>query len=1080
MSPRVLSFVSVLMFVAFLPNAWAVVLRYEQTPGTTTGWVTAANIPDDLPEIRGLIVVGNGAGGDETGMVNDAELLAFARAQGFGVMAFGRWSNLYTSTERARFLAALSDFAARANRPELVNVPWVAFGFSQGGGQAYSLNYHFPARTIAIGVNKAGYSFLNGGSDTGRLDQVGTGGRPASPDALKTPALLVAAALDDPGRITNLTDAFNNNRGQGAPWAMLIEENVGHEKGRAYHWMLPFLAEAIALRYPSGQSAAAGQPALADVNQAPGWLIDHSTQSTGQLQVESQASFSGNTSQRLARGWVPSEATARRAQAFGSYLKLSTTTAATTTTSPSGAPLDLVYGMDLSAQTNPAWTKVEFFDGLGKLGELLPAGGATPTWTRRIASSTGFVSTYGLVTRADATSRYTRLQTLWVNGASGFNLPDPATQLVFAAAGGTNSWSSGTNWSGGVVPALAADAWVGLRNTSGSPLTANLDAARTIGYLQNLSGNYIVVHGGTGGSLALATAGGRNAAIQLGGGGTFEFRVSPTGSVPLDLIGNGNPSSPGAVIMNVASGFSGPITARNALRWDMSVSSTAFGTTNSGTAIEAGSVLNFREWPGGTISVPESFTLAGLGQPGLPALRVGTANSSTVTLVGSLTLNGPVALGAASSANGINFNLNGLITSLAAADRSLYLGYLQSQAGDATLPGGLSLNTTALDDSGGVWGATTFGTNVSYPGLAPDRVVLGLGDFRLVGGNNRLPPGARLVFNTATATATPALRQSKLTLAGVSQEVAGLDSFAGTNTSYTIAVVGGATNAASLIVNTPAGLTSLYGGVLGGGGANENNLALEKRGAGTLVLAGSNSYAGSTVVSNGQVELATNGWLRFVIGATGVNNAFTGAGSALFRGSFLFDLAAAGTNTGDAWTIVSVTTPSYDGSFRVSGFTNNASGTWTRVTNGVTYQFVQATGVLSIPGAGPTNAYGQWLTNHPSLTGTNTNATADPDGDGFTNGSEFAFGGNPTAGSASLANARPSVTNMEVSFLAATNGVSYVVKTTTNLASGPWTNAAVTISNAPDQGGTIPTNYVRRQFSVPIGTNGFYRIDASY
>jgi hypothetical protein len=233
------------------------------------------------------------------------------------------------------------------------------------------------------------------------------------------------------------------------------------------------------------------------------------------------------------------------------------------------------------------------------------------------------------------------------------------------------------------------------------------------------------------------------------------------------------------------------------------------------------------------------------------------------------------------------------------------------------------------------------------------------------------------------------------------------------------------------------------------------------------------------VVSNGQLELATNGWLRFAIGATGVNNSVSGAGSAFFRGNFLFDLAAAGTNTGDTWTIVSVTTPSYDGSFQVSGFTNSG-GTWTRTTNGVTYQFVQATGVLSIPGAGPTNAYGQWLTNYPSLTGTNTNAAADPDGDGFANGSEFAFGGNPTVGSPALMAAQKSGTNANISFIAATNAVTYTVRTTTNLASGPWTNAAVTLSNSPDQSGVLLTNYVRRQFTVPASSNAFYKVEASY
>jgi len=846
-----------LSFCAVALPLHGIVLRYEQSPGTTTGWVTAMNLPDDLPEIRGLVIVGNGVGADETGSVNNAELVALARSHGFGVMGLGRWSNLYSTTERSRFLAALSDFAVRANRPELVNVPWVAFGFSQGGGQAYSLNYHFPSRTIAIGVNKGGYSYLNGGSDTGRLDQTGIGGRAASPNAQKTPALLVAGSLDESGRITNATNAFTNNRAQGAPWAMLVEDGVGHEKGRAYHWILPFLAEAITLRYPSNQSPASGQPTLTDVDQTTGWLIDQSTQSTGFLQVQSQSGFGGTSNQRLPLGWVPGEATARRAQAFGSYSKITSLTANSTTTTPSAAPLDLVYGVDLSTQTSPAWTKVEFFDGSTfALGELLSAAGSTPAWVRRLTTTSGFVSTYGLVTRADSSQRFTQLQTVWMNGGAGFTLPTGSSQLVWSS-NSTGSWTTAANWTGNAVPSFGADSWVGLSNTASAAIQANLDGARSIGYLQNVTGNYIVVNGGTGGSLAFATTGGRSAAIQLGAGGTFEFKFAPTGSAPLELIGNGNPGGPASLIMSAASSYSGAITVRNNLRWDMAVSSTAFGTTGNGTSIASGSVLNFREWPSGSITVPEPFTLAGLGQPGLPALRVGTANNSTVTLTGALTLNGPVALGAASSANGIAFTLNGTITSQSASDRSLYLGYLQSQAGDGTLPGGTSLNTTGLDDSGGIWGATTFGSNVSYPGLAPDRVVMGLGDFRLVGAANRLPTGARLVLNTAAATATTALRQSKLTLVGVSQELAGLESYAGNNTGYTAAVVGGASTVAALVVNTPTLANSTFAGSLGGVGANENNFTLEKRGAGTLTLTGSLSYSGATKVTGGSLVIGS-------------------------------------------------------------------------------------------------------------------------------------------------------------------------------------------------------------------------------
>lgn len=124
--------------------------------------------------------------------------------------------------------------------------------------------------------------------------------------------------------------------------------------------------------------------------------------------------------------------------------------------------------------------------------------------------------------------------------------------------------------------------------------------------------------------------------------------------------------------------------------------------------------------------------------------------------------------------------------------------------------------------------------------------------------------------------------------------------------------------------------------------------------------------------------------------------------------------------------------------------------------------------------------YGNWLTNYSTITGTNTNAAADPDGDGFTNGLEYAFGGNPTVGTPALLFARSADGNVEMGFIALSNAASnYTVQNTTNLSTGPWTNYAVTLSNSTNQSDIpLPAFYQRQQFVVPItpGTNNFYRL----
>jgi autotransporter-associated beta strand protein len=255
-----------------------------------------------------------------------------------------------------------------------------------------------------------------------------------------------------------------------------------------------------------------------------------------------------------------------------------------------------------------------------------------------------------------------------------------------------------------------------------------------------------------------------------------------------------------------------------------------------------------------------------------------------------------------------------------------------------------------------------------------------------------------------------------------------------------------------------------------------------KTGTNTLKLTyGGNDYTGNTVVSEGTLELAPTGALRFQIGAGGVNNSLQGQGSAVLDGSFNFDLANASTNNGDSWTIVEPSlAPSYGPTFLVNGFSGVNGGNWTNTTNGVNYVFSQTTGVLSVSGGASAGNYANWLTNYPSLTGTNALASADPDGDGLSNEVEFSFGGNPTVGTPALMTARGTGTNAVVNWVERTNGVVYEVQTNGTLTNS-WTGpAAVTISNSTDQSGVLlAPEYVRREFVVPASGRNFYRVRAT-
>jgi hypothetical protein len=115
-----------------------------------------------------------------------------------------------------------------------------------------------------------------------------------------------------------------------------------------------------------------------------------------------------------------------------------------------------------------------------------------------------------------------------------------------------------------------------------------------------------------------------------------------------------------------------------------------------------------------------------------------------------------------------------------------------------------------------------------------------------------------------------------------------------------------------------------------------------------------NTYTGSIELVNAtqsRFHLADTAVLDFVIGGGGVNNRLFGAGGvAALDGKFDFDLSAAGTTPDSTWQIVdnATLTEAFGPTFGVNGFTDNGNDTWSRLANGVTYTFSEATGALSV------------------------------------------------------------------------------------------------------------------------------------
>lgn len=452
-------------------------------------------------------------------------------------------------------------------------------------------------------------------------------------------------------------------------------------------------------------------------------------------------------------------------------------------------------------------------------------------------------------------------------------------------------------------------------------------------------------------------------------------------------------------------------------------------------------------------------------------LIAATLGSGTVTISGTanqLTLNqstifsnaveitgaaGLVSQGLISAGAGINAELAGPVSISAVPTEGGH--FASSDTGTITVSGPI---TSSVD----VWfrrGTGIFSGGGSYTNL------------RVRGGTLKVGAGDGLA--TSTAVALGGDGPAVLDLNGFDQSLTGLTK--GFNAATVL------NNGVSDATLTTTG-TSLYAGVIQDGTAK---VSLEVNG-GSLTLAGINTHTGDTTITDGSLVLSATGALTFAIGDNGTNNAVRGTGTAQIDGQFFFDLAGAATNVGASWTIVGGSVAgTYGATFLVNGF-NGSGGRWTNTTNGVSYVFSQSNSVLTVQAASADNYAawaGYWQGVYPGFTGPDAAGSADPDGDGFDNDKEFAFDGNPMVGTPALLTAVKSGTNAVFNYVARKNppgGVSYQVQATTNLATGPWTDAAVTVSNSANTNGlNIPADYERKEFQQPIAGKEFYRVEAT-
>lgn len=359
---------------------------------------------------------------------------------------------------------------------------------------------------------------------------------------------------------------------------------------------------------------------------------------------------------------------------------------------------------------------------------------------------------------------------------------------------------------------------------------------------------------------------------------------------------------------------------------------------------------------GGTLTF--DGVISGSAVSPIPSLMVyGSANAvilngantftgDVVLEAGTLQLGNALALGTAAGIFRVNgastLDLNGQSIAAEAAETSATTVFRNSSATAASWGGSidvqgstLTFNTASgditlsgnLTGSGGIAksGSHVLTVSGSNAGLTSvwnlEAGTLKLGSSTAVGaGVGVSGTGATLDLNGQTVTGKPIeLASANVTIANTSQDEA----------TWTGSLVN--TTNGELIFNLGDGDVVMAGSISGSGD-------LIKNGSAALNLtSASTTFTGDTLINDGSVNFL--GESIFVIGANGVSNAISGAGTGTFDGTFAFNLTGAATAVGSSWVIVDLDVASWNGNFEVLGFTEAEANLWTRNHFGTQYEF---------------------------------------------------------------------------------------------------------------------------------------------
>jgi poly(3-hydroxybutyrate) depolymerase len=276
------------------------VLDYAAAPGANYAnaefrlW-----LPEGRQPVRAAIVIVPGSNGDWRSMVSDTTWQAFATKHHLALVGcritdkqhdqgfIEEYVNVSRGSGQA-LLDAMTDFAKRANHPELATAPFFMWGMSAGGQFNYEFAAWKPERVAAFVVNKGGiyYSALT------------------SAATRNVPAILFTGGKDLEFRVNTIVGLFAVNRRGGALWALAEEPGVGHVVSKSQQMTMIFFEDLLPLRLIDESEAGALRP----LTPKSGFIGDFKTKTF--VPAEGLPAPTGPTA------WLPTARVARAWQAM--------------------------------------------------------------------------------------------------------------------------------------------------------------------------------------------------------------------------------------------------------------------------------------------------------------------------------------------------------------------------------------------------------------------------------------------------------------------------------------------------------------------------------------------------------------------------------------------------------------------------------------------------------------------------------------------------------------------------------------------------------------------------------------------